>query len=146
MTFKPIYIIILFSVLLSSSYRLLNGGVLTVQIDGIKNNNGMLLLALYNKKEAFPQESNLAYTKRLLKISNQKAYVQLNDLPPGWYAIAVFHDENNNRAMDKNMVGIPKEGYGISNNAHQKFGPPSWESAKLKVENENYTALIKLKY
>jgi uncharacterized protein (DUF2141 family) len=124
----------------------MNTGSLSIQVEGIKNNNGMILLALFNKKDAFPQESNQAYTKRLLKISNQTVQVMLHDLPPGWYAVAVVHDENNNRVMDKNMVGIPKEGYGISNNAHKNLAPPSWEDAKIRIENEQYIARIKLKY
>ena len=44
------------------------------------------------------------------------AICQFNDIPPGTYAIAVFHDENANGKLDKNFLGIPCEGYGASNN------------------------------
>ena len=49
------------------------------------------------------------------------------------YAIAAYHDVNNNEALDKNFFGIPKEGYGFSNNARGIFGSPSFEQAAFPL-------------
>ena len=38
------------------------------------------------------------------------------DLPPGVYGASVLHDENRNNQMDRNLAGIPQEGYGVTNN------------------------------
>ena len=47
--------------------------------------------------------------------------------------MCVFHDENMNQKLDKDFVGIPKEGYGASNNPKKKIGPPSFEDASFRL-------------
>jgi uncharacterized protein (DUF2141 family) len=44
------------------------------------------------------------------------------------------------------MLGIPKEGYGFSNNAGSTFGPPSFDDAKITLDREKKVVLIKVKY
>ena len=39
--------------------------------------------------------------------------------------------------MDTNFLGMPKEGYGVSNNARNRFGPPSFKDAKFTVDANN---------
>ncbi len=56
-------------------------------------------------------------------------------LPTGNYAIAILHDENDDMKMNTNFLGLPKEGYGFSNNVMGAFGPPGYNKA-----NFNYTA------
>lgn len=145
---KPIILLlfIVSIVSLSTKQKSLNSSTLVVQIEGLKSQNGTLLLAIYNNKEDFPSNASKAYSKKVLKISNNVVQTELKNVPFGWYAIAVLHDENNNQSMDKNMIGIPKEGYGMSNNAHKSLGIPSWDDAKIRVENERCTARIRLKY
>ena len=60
-------------------------------------------------------------------ISNNKSVIAIKDLKPGKYAFKFFHDENNDEKLNTNFMGIPKEGYGFSNNAKGKFGPPSFD-------------------
>ncbi|MDC7694380.1 DUF2141 domain-containing protein [Asticcacaulis sp. DXS10W] len=59
--------------------------------------------------------------------------LHFKDLPPGDYCIMLFHDENENGTMDKNLLGIPSEGYGFSNNARGSFGPPKFSQMKFTV-------------
>jgi len=67
-------------------------------------------------------------------------------LPPGVYAVSVFHDENMNQKLDKNFVGVPKEGYGDSNNPKKKMGPPSFEETKFQLSATEQSTEIKLMY
>jgi len=67
------------------------------------------------------------------------------NLPAGIYAISVFHDENMNQKLDKNFVGVPKEGYGASNNPKKKMGPPTFEEANFQL-NGAQSLEIKLSY
>jgi uncharacterized protein (DUF2141 family) len=69
-----------------------------------------------------------------------------NNLPAGVYAVSVFHDENMNQKLDKNFVGIPKEGYGASNNPRKKMGPPTFEETKIQVSGAEQSLQIKLMY
>jgi uncharacterized protein (DUF2141 family) len=58
-------------------------------------------------------------------------------LKPGKYAFKYFHDENNNnKKMDTNVIGIPKEGYGFSNNAKGRFGPPDFKDTIFEIKND----------
>ena len=64
-------------------------------------------------------------------------------MPLGSYAISTYHDENDNDKLDKNIVGIPKEAYGFSNDATGFMGPPKWEDAKFDLK-EDKTITINL--
>ena len=62
-----------------------------------------------------------------------KAVVTIPDVRPGAYAVMVMHDENDNSTFDTYRSGIPMEGYGFSNDAVGRYGPPEYEDAKLDV-------------
>jgi len=51
----------------------------------------------------------------IIKVRHTEARCDFEDIPPGTYALVVIHDENMNGKLDTNWVGIPKEGYGFSN-------------------------------
>lgn len=93
---------------------------LTVEIEPLRNNNGKVLLEFNNEKE----EVLKGFSE---KIVDHKCLVIIKDLKPGKYAFQYFHDENNDEEINTNFMGIPKEGYGFSNNAKGSFGPPSFE-------------------
>ncbi|HNI91331.1 MAG TPA: DUF2141 domain-containing protein, partial [Leptospiraceae bacterium] len=61
-------------------------------------------------------------------------------------AIGIMHDENNNLKMDTNLIGIPKEGYGVSNNVKSKLGPPKYEDAKITLQSANTIIQIEMNY
>jgi uncharacterized protein (DUF2141 family) len=59
------------------------------------------------------------------------------NLKPGSYAIAAFHDENNNKKIDKAFTGIPTEKYGFSNNVRGMFGPPALKDQLVDLSKNN---------
>ena len=69
----------------------------------------------------------------MVKVSKSEEVITFSDLPDGEYAIKLFHDENDNKKLDFNMLGIPKESYGFSNNVGQ-FGQPDYKEAKFTVK------------
>ena len=71
--------------------------------------------------------------------------VSFPDVMPGTYAIKVFHDTNGNGALDTNIVGMPKEPYGFSNDAMGTFGPPDFGQASFKVGRDGGSVRIRLK-
>lgn len=75
-------------------------------------------------------------------ISNNKCIIVIKNLKPGKYAFKFSHDENKNEKLEVNWLGIPKEGFGFSNNPIMIFGPPSFiktlfEINESKVINSN---------
>ncbi|MEE9408674.1 MAG: DUF2141 domain-containing protein [Polaribacter sp.] len=113
---------------------------LTVNIAGLNSNKGTLLVGLYNKKENF---LNKQFKGDVVKIMDKKSVVIFKNLPKGEYAVSFVHDENDNKKMDTNFFGIPKEDYGCSNNAKGFMGPPKYDDAKFKLV-ENKTIDIKI--
>ena len=66
-------------------------------------------------------------------------------VPPGTYAISLFHDENGNGKLDKQLI-LPREGYGFSRDAPVRFGPPSFASAAFAVAGADQDQTIRIRY
>jgi uncharacterized protein (DUF2141 family) len=65
---------------------------------------------------------------------------------PGTYAVAVYHDENDNHHFDRTLLGLPAEGYGFSNNVTPLLGLPSFDSVIFPVGAADTSITIKLRY
>lgn len=113
---------------------------ITAEFENIKHNKGSLFVALYNKEGSFLKKQ---FKGEIVEIKNQKAIVVFENIPEGTYAISSFHDENDNKKMDTNFFGIPKEPIGISNNAKGFMGPPKYKDAKFQL-TENKHLKIKM--
>ena len=59
--------------------------------------------------------------------------LRFDNVPPGTYAIQLFHDKNGNGKMDFNFLGIPREGFGFSNNAKPGFSAPKFAKVAFAV-------------
>ena len=105
-------------------------GILKVKIDGFKNDDGCVRVALANSPENYSAHTDI-FRGVSVKIDTNRAICFFKDIPHGEYAIKVFHDENDNGDLDTNFLGIPSEDYGFSNNASGTFGPPSWSAARF---------------
>jgi len=135
-------------VYLSIVTLLLSQGVLfaselVVTIAGVNNHNGRVFIAIYNEAEGFPQKG-AEYMG--LSVSPDISEVSFESIPPGRYSISVFHDENDDGVMNRNMFGVPVEGYGFSNNARGVFGPPDFEQTAFFVDNGKNYISINIKY
>ncbi|OYQ37978.1 hypothetical protein CHU92_07075 [Flavobacterium cyanobacteriorum] len=123
-----------------------NTGMLTVAINGLSNEKGSVLVSLFDNKQDFPKEASRAVRREKLEIAGGTASITFKDVPYGTYAVAILHDENDNLKMDFNVLGIPKEGYGFSNNAKGSLGPPSFEKAAVILNNSKKTIRIRMRY
>lgn len=116
---------------------------LHVVVTGIKGIEGKIEVGLYNNAKNFPKD-DLEYMFEIMPVTNDKAEFSF-DLQRGEYAIALYHDKNNNEECDVNFFGIPVEGYGFSNNVKPILSAPSFRRAKLRLE-EDTTIFIRLIY
>ena len=118
---------------------------LEIKIDKIKNNNGNIIVGLYNKDNHFPRNAN---DGKIVKADKNGVTVVFKDLKPGTYAVSVLHDENENKDMDQNKLGIPKEGFGFSNNVMGAIGPPSFNKAHIDIgaDKKDTSISIDMKY
>jgi uncharacterized protein (DUF2141 family) len=122
-----------------------NGSIL-ITISNIRSNNGKVNVSLFAKADGFPSAVEKAVAVQSVDIQQNKASLRFDNLPFGTYAVACLHDENGNGKMDKNLVGIPKEGYGASNNAVNKFSAPKFEDAKFPFNAAVLSVNFKMHY
>jgi uncharacterized protein (DUF2141 family) len=106
---------------------------LTVNISDVNQGKGHVMVGLYSGSEAFSQ-GKVSFGSRV-KADKAQEQVVFKDLPAGEYAIKIYQDENSNQKLDFNFIGIPKEGYGFSNNVG-RFGSPNYQEAKFTVEEK----------
>ena len=118
-------------------------GDLTVTVDHIRNDQGTILAALYDSDASFMKQPQARATFSLKATLGHVRYV-FHDLPPGKYALTVFHDENANGQLDKNFLGIPKEGYGFSNTTAAK--PPKFDQAAFNYDGTTQSVTVTLHY
>lgn len=100
---------------------------LTIEITGLRNNDGHVHLELSNEKG----KKIKGITKNIIE---NTCVIIINNLKPGKYAFKYFHDENKNDKLDSNWIGIPIEGYGFANNAKGIFGPPSFKETIFELK------------
>ena len=104
-------------------------GNLKVVVTGLRSAEGAVLISLFNRADGFPSDPAKAFKKEKILIQSGVSVMVFTDLPSGNYAIALLHDQNNNLKMDTRLLVLPKEGYGFSNDASARFGPPSYTQA-----------------
>ena len=90
---------------------------------------------LYNNAEDFPKE-NRQYRLVVRRVEGKVFTCSFRDLPAGDYALAVFQDIDSDGKIDKNMIGIPKEPYGFSNNIKPRLSAPPFEKAKFRLDTD----------
>ena len=115
---------------------------LTVVVKGVKDAQGKVSVALYGTEKDF-MKNLLAGKTTVAKEGDVQ--VVFENIPQGSYAVSVMHDENQNDKLDTNMIGIPKEGYGFSNDAVGSFGPPSFEKARFALKGSQ-TIVVTIRY
>jgi uncharacterized protein (DUF2141 family) len=118
-----------------------------VTILNIRNSLGTVDCALFNSPSGFPADTlRSALRLSAMKVPDRMGHCDFDDLPPGKYALVVLHDENMNGRVDYNWLGVPREGYGFSNNVHGKLGAPSFEQAAFLYDGKTLDLSISLRY
>ena len=133
-------------VLIAAASQAAQANESTVDIDlaGLRSQRGSVHVCLTRKPAHFPDcKSDPAALRG--SAAAGKAHLHLDHVPPGRYAIAVFHDENSNRNLDK-FAGIPKEGFAFSRNPSIKFRAPRFEEVAIDLGPGANRARLKMHY
>lgn len=118
---------------------------LQVTVTNIKGQKGNIIVGIFDSDENFLKKP---MDGKMIKATGDSVTVVFENLKPGKYAISVLHDANKNQDLDKNKLGLPKEGFGFSNNVLGAMGPPSFERAQIDLTSEqrDLDIGIKMKY
>ena len=125
--------------LLFLTFILLFSGIkthkLSIHISGISKIKGSLFIAVFRATDDFPVFGK-QFKGIVKEVEGKSQNYTFDDLPEGEYALAIYQDENRNKILDKNLLGIPTEIYGFSNNARRSFSAPSFQEAKFKLNKD----------
>ena len=131
-------------VIMACIFTIINGQ--TFRVIELKNNSGTVVVDVYNSCDGFPMETQKAIKRFIFPIKDMEVTFNLNDIPEGNYALVLFHDENNNKLLDVNMLHIPKEGVCTSNNAMGFMSPPKFEDAVFLLSNKLKSQTLNMIY
>ncbi|SEL64661.1 Uncharacterized conserved protein, DUF2141 family [Maribacter orientalis] len=115
---------------------------LSLNIDGVASEEGYICFAIYNNESSFLKFDKVYKSGSEKAVKGNTAF-HITDLPDGEYAIAIFHDVNDNKNLDTNILGIPKEQVAFSNGKMKMFGPPKFEECVFTF-NSNMEMKISL--
>lgn len=121
-------------------------GTLTLEIAALRNDAGLVNVALFNNPDGFPTDPSKAVQSGSYPITQSPLLIQFADLPPGSYAVAVHHDENMDEMLNCNALGIPKEGIGFSGNPKIWKGAPSFQRSLFQFAPSTTIVSITMKY
>lgn len=108
-----------------------------------RNDRGVVRCALFGDDDEWLGQARMHGTTR---IRAKLASCRFDGVPPGTYAVVAYHDENENAELDKNLVGIPKEGYAASRDAHRVLGAPSYADARFRYDGGRVRLRAKMSY
>ncbi|MEM1262928.1 MAG: DUF2141 domain-containing protein [Pseudomonadota bacterium] len=132
MTNRPTRVFIPVMALLAATN--IEAASLDIEVTAIEAPTGFIMLAMFDSAEAFNDGGKPVRAVKL-PVEGERVEARFDDLPAGKYAIKLYHDANGNGEMDSNMLGLPIEGYGFSNNVG-RFGQPPFTDAAFEVAEE----------
>jgi len=119
--------------------------VVSVTAHGLRNDDGQVICALFASEEHFPDGEH-AIKSDIVRVKSREGTCRFSDVSPGTYAVALFHDENEDKVLNK-FLGIPREGFGFSRDAPPStFGPPKFSAAAFRVVRGDYALKVKMRY
>ncbi len=122
-----------------------NAAKVDLVISNLNNKSGKIYIALFNDAGNFPDKT--PFKTMIVPVQNPVETKVTVEIPDGEYAVSTFLDENGNGKLDGNLIGIPKERFGFSNNPRILTGAPSYQDCEVSINDtvkELKIRLIKL--
>jgi len=130
--FIQIRYIILFGVLVIVQFGYSQTVKLGVTINNLKEATGAIVVSIFNQENDFPVDGK-EFRKMSFAVKALSVTCTINDLKRGDYAIAIFHDQNNDGICNLGFLGIPKEGFGFSKNFVPRLKAPAFDDCKIEL-------------
>ncbi len=116
---------------------------LEVVVKNVKDDKGNIRVGIFRDDKTFLKD---AWLGKVVKAATGEVKVVFDSVPAGTYAVSIIHDANENGELDSNAFGIPKEGFGFSNDAMGLFGPPGFQKASVSIGTGAQAITISLRY
>ena len=102
---------------------------LQVVVSGLRAASGNVTIMLYgdNRQDFLKKGGRLVRIRVPAQAGDVRVCVPAP--APGSYALSLYHDEDGNKKLTKNWLGLPTEGYGFSRDAAVSYRLPELEEA-----------------
>ncbi len=124
-------------------------GDLLVNVVEMRSSNGVVRFGLFNDPKTFGEKKGTLVGGKLPAKQTGVEFL-FKDLKPGKYAVAVYHDENDNGDFDMGklmfLIPMPLEGFGFTRDPSVLLGKPDFADAALQIDAGETRATIKMKY
>ncbi|RVQ67067.1 DUF2141 domain-containing protein [Croceicoccus ponticola] len=119
---------------------------LNVEVTGVKSSSGLIAVTVYadDSSRFLVSKGSLDVVRFPAQKGTFRGCVKLPST--GVYAIAVYHDEDGSRKLNRTGLGLPAEGYGFSNNPSTLAGIPAFRSVRLNASKPGLTTRVNLTY
>lgn len=108
---------------------------LEIDIANIKKLKGSVAIGIFNSENGFLIKGK-EYKTKIIKVNSTIIHCEFKDLPDGNYAVAVYHDENSDNKFNTNLLGLPKEAYGFSNNFKPVVSKPKFSDTEFNLNSD----------
>lgn len=120
--------------------------MLNISVIGVRSDRGWLDVCVFDSAEHFPNcGDDRSIIRRHLPALPGTTRIDV-DVAPGRHAVSVLHDENGNGRLDTNLLGMPREGAGVSNNPPPRMGPPLFSDAVFLVPAVGRQIVVQMVY
>jgi uncharacterized protein (DUF2141 family) len=110
-----------------------------------RNQRGHIICSLFASEEAYLKLRPAQ--KVVVAPTLPETTCVFHNVDSGTYMMSAIHDENDNQKLDKNLFGMPKEGYGVSNNHTYSMKAPVFSESTFTVSGTSEMVLkIELRY
>ena len=120
---------------------------MNITITNIRSTNGKISISIFASEEEF-KAGKPSHTQVFDKtnVKDKTCTVKI-DYKPGTYGLSVYDDENGNGKMDNNLLGMPKEGFGLSNYKIKGLSRPAFKDFSFPLKaNETVDVSVEMKY
>jgi 4,4'-diapolycopenoate synthase len=118
---------------------------LTIDVHLTQQAHGELAYLVFASPSGFPGDRDKALRHGFVTIPPNAQHLRIDtNLPPGIYAVTVYEDLNSNHKLDHNLIGVPREPVGVSNNPSARFGPPHFDECSFHLGDTAQTITIAL--
>lgn len=124
-------------------------GSIEIKVKNLRSQRGYLAVSLFSKQKSsgFPGQSEEAVQTAYIQVpeNGEEAQIKFESVPYGVYGLSIMHDEDGDKKL-KTVLGIPREGFGFSNNPRIFLGPPSFEKVSFELRSETVRTEVRLVY
>lgn len=131
---------------LSAEAPVERGVTVTITVSNMRNTDGVVRACMTTDADRFPRCQGTAGAHSRVVNADSAATITFRNVEPGTYAIALLHDENDNGRADRALGMMPTEGFGFSNDARVRMGPPRFDEAAITIGSSPFRQTIRMRY